>query len=299
MNGTVIYHNKLNQLLIANQERYRKRQATVGPEEKICPICHGENRECRYFELQERPGLPTGSSEESLNTAQDREDYRTTRLKTVKEGLLGRMVTVSDFDDEYTVDLGKSLIVAGRYLNLEQPLEEIPLLKEIMNRLIPGDPERQPVSKVCFSSLVLKIEEIPNLMNLDEASRQLINDTIREKLDGHNHHSSWEWTPVLLYGKEIIDISEGENYPNAVELFDKETYCRCKELIYQQYAPVEEAILDWMNTENIAQRCYPCSDYQKSRVKIARIILEAHRAVKTELNTIKEGQSDERILPDG
>jgi hypothetical protein len=299
MNGTVIYHNKLNQLIIANQERYLKRQAAMGPEGKTCTICHGENRECRYFELQKSPGLPTGSPEESLNTAQDREDYRTTRLKTVKEGLSGQMVTVSDFDGEYTVDLGKSLIVARRYLNLEQPLEEMPLLKEIMNRLIPGDLERQPVSKVCFSTLVLKIEEMPNLINLDEASRQMINDTIREKLGEHNNHSSWEWTPVLLYGKEIIDISVGENYPNAVEFLDKETFCRCKELIYQQYAPVEEAILAWMNTENIALRCYPCSDYQKSRVKIVRIIQEAHRAVTTELNTIKEGQSDERILPDG
>jgi hypothetical protein len=208
------------------------------------------------------------------------------------------MATVSDFDGEYTVDLGKSLVVAGRYLDLEQPLEEMPLLKEIMNRHIPDDPERQPVSKV-FSSLVLKIEEIPNLMNLDEAGRQLINDTIREELDEYNDHSSWEWTPVLHHGNEIIDISEGENYPNAVELFDKETYCRCKELVYQQYAHVEEEFLAWMNTENIAQRCYPCSDYQKSRVKIEKLLKEVHRAVTTELNNIKEGQSDERLLPDG
>lgn len=205
----MIYHNKLNQLIIANQERYRKRQAAAGPEGKTCPVCHGENRECRYFELPKNPGLQTGSPEENLNTAQDREDYRTTRLKTVKEGLSGQMVTVSDFDNEYTVDLGKSLIVAGRYLNLEQPLEEMPLLKEIMNRLIPGDPERQSSPKIIFSSLVLKIEEIPNSMNLDEASRQLINDTIREELDEHNDHSSWEWAPVLLHGKEIIDFSEG------------------------------------------------------------------------------------------
>lgn len=294
----MIYHNKLNQLIIANQERYRREQAAVGPEGKICPICNGENRECRYFELQKSPEPQTGSPEENLKAAQDREDYRTTRLKTVKECLSGQMVTISDFDDEYMVDLGKSLIVAGRYLNLEQPLEEMPLLKEIMNRFIPGDPESQSVSRVCFSSLVLKIEEIPDLMNLDEASRQLINDTIREKLGEHNDHSTWEWTPVLLHGKEIIDISEGQKYPNAVELFDKETFCRCKELIYQQYAPVEEAILAWMNT-NIAQRRYPCSDYQKSRAKIARILKEARRAVITELNTIKEGQSDERLLPDG
>ena len=295
----MIYHNKLNQLIIANQQRYLKRQAAVGPEGKNCPICHVENRECRYFELQKSPGLQTGSPEESLNTAQDREDYRTTRLKTVKEGLSGQMVTVSDFDGEYTVDLGKSLIVARRYLNLEQPLEEMPLLKEIMNRHIPGDQERQPVSRVCFSSLVLKIEEIPNLMNLNEADRQLINDTIREELDEHNDHSTWEWMPVLLDGNEIIDISEGQKYPNSVELFDKETYCRCKELIYQQYAHQEEEILAWMNTENIVQRRYPCSDYQKSRAKIARILQEAHRAVTSELNTIKEGQSDERLLPDG
>ncbi|NLW47564.1 MAG: hypothetical protein GXY86_09550 [Firmicutes bacterium] len=293
MNGTVINHNKLNQLIIANQERYLKRQAAMGPEGKTCPICHGENRECRYFELQERPGLPTGSPEESLNTVQDREDYRTTRLKTVKEGLLGRMVTVSDFDGEYTVDLGKSLIVAGRYLNLEQPLEEIPLLKEIMNRLIPGDPERQPVSRVCFSSLVLKSEEIPNLMNLNEASRQMINDTIREKMVQENIHSSWEWLPVLLRGKEISHLPEGKKYFNAVELLDKETFCRCLELVYQHFSSVEDEFLARMNPTNINQCRYPCEDYHQSRAKIKKTLKQAQAAILAKLNTIKEGQVDE------
>ena len=67
----MIYHNKLNQLIIANQERYHKRQAAAGPEGKICPICHGENRECRHFELQKSPGLQTGSPEENLNTIKE------------------------------------------------------------------------------------------------------------------------------------------------------------------------------------------------------------------------------------
>jgi hypothetical protein len=288
----MIYHNKLNQLLIANQKRYLQRQASVGPGGKICPVCQGENKECRYFQPLADTGSQSDFSIENSQQWEDGQDQRALRLAAVKEKLLGNILTVSDYDDQYTLDLGKNLIVAKRYLDLDQPLKEMPLVKEIVNWLIPDGLGKRPLPRVPFFSLVLQAEEIP-LQNLDEASRQLINTTIREKMVQENIHSSWEWLPVLLRGKEISHLPEGKKYFNAVELLDKETFCRCLELVYQHFSSVEDEFLARMNPTNINQCRYPCEDYHQSRAKIKKTLKQAQAAILAKLNTIKEGQVDE------
>ena len=287
----MLHHNKLNQLLIANQKRYLQRQASTGPKGKICPVCQGENKECRYFQPVDSRSQPDFFLE-NFQQGEDGQDQRALRLAAVKEKLLGSILTVYDYDGQYTLDLGKSLIVAGRYLKLDQPLKEMPLVKEIVNWIIPEGLERLTLPRVPFSSLVLQVEEIP-FRNLDEASRQLINATIREEMVQHNLHSSWEWVPVLLQGKEVVDLPEGQNYFNAVELLDRETFCNCLELVYQHFSSVEDEFLAQMNTTNIDRRRYPCGDFHQSRAKIEKTLKQARAAIVAKLNTIKEGQIDE------
>jgi hypothetical protein len=288
------YPCKLNRLILAVQARYRLGQAAKGREQAICPICRGENKECRYFEPFEKDNLHSIT----FSTIEDEQSARFNRLMTVKKRLSGRTFTICDYDGEYTYDLGKSLLIARRYLNLAQPFEEMPLLKEIVNW---GKSEKneQPVLRIPFPTLALKVEAIPQLPDLDEAGRKLISVALREEMAQLNYRATWIWVPVLLQGNEIRDLPEEETSCDAFELLDKETFCRCQELLYQHYAVVEEEFLVKMNARNINERSYPCGDYQKSQSKIKNALKKAQEAIITELNTIKEGQSDERLLPDG
>lgn len=291
-NLAVIHQNKLNRLIIASQKRYLKRRAAKGPEGKVCPVCHGENQECQYFEPLTNAGFQPNSTQETFWSVQDEPNLRASRLAAVKEKLTGHVVTVSDFDGQYTLDLGKSLIVAERYLNLDQPLKEMPLLKEVTNWFFPEGPEQWPLLRIPFSSLVIQVKKF-SLLNLDDASRELIDITIREELAQSNDYSSWEWVPVLLQGKEVRDLPEKQTYSDAVELLDKRTFSRCQERLYQHYADIEEEFLTKITAENINERCYPCGDYQQNRAKIEKTLKQARGAIIAELNTIKEGQNDE------
>lgn len=298
--------SRLREILLANRD---DPQLTAA---ELCPFCHNQNPQCRYFdaelaELSCPAEVETLRPDEPAADAGDDPFPADSFWGQVRRMLAGTRITLTTKAGEVEMDLGESMGKGFYYLDLFAPLIEIPRLAKIARKFGLFADEDKKTAKSGSSRFVAvpaPVLQAPEgaVFPPDEAAREAMDfqyllamDCAAEGMTGYSYRD-YQWTPLCLdpdAPKITPPGGAGDDPPNALALVNwKGIYVR-EEALYRWWADLEERLaLDNCKIAGL-ERQYPCGDLDAARRELLRELEMLRREVMRGIADPADGSDGE------